>query len=78
MPPEVAGREDLAAVLPPVLIGAGKADGWYGAAQLERDVALLRDRGVEAEGLLFDGGHEWTAEFLTRAGDFVAAHLIPR
>ena len=78
VPPEVAGREDLAAVLPPVLIGAGKADGWYGAAQLDRDVALLRGKGVEAEGLLFDGGHEWTAEWLTRAGDFLAGRVGSR
>ena len=75
VPPEVAAREDLADVLPSVLIGAGQADGWYGAAQLERDVALLRGKGVEVEGLLFDGGHEWAAELLSRAGGFLAGHL---
>lgn len=72
VPPEVAARADLAAVLPPVLIGAGQSDGWYGPAELDRDVALLTAKGVAAEGLAFAGGHEWTTEFLDRAGVFLA------
>jgi predicted esterase len=75
VPPEVGERDDLAAVLPPVLVGAGARDGWYGAAELDRDLALLRTKGVEAEGLRFDGGHEWTDEFLARAGAFLAGRL---
>ena len=38
-------------------------------------MALLRGKGVEVEGLLFDGGHEWAAELLSRAGGFLAGHL---
>jgi predicted esterase len=77
VPPEVGERDDLAAVLPPVLVGAGERDGWYGAQELERDLALLRSKGVEAEGLLFAGGHEWTGEFLAEAGAFLAERVAP-
>jgi hypothetical protein len=38
-------------------------------------MAALAARGVAAEALVFAGGHEWTPEFLGRAGAFLAAHL---
>ncbi len=75
VPPEVGEREDLAAVLPPVLIGAGTRDTWYGGKELERDVAFLRAKGIEAEGCLFEGGHEWTEAFLERSGKYLAGRL---
>jgi predicted esterase len=75
VPPEVAARDDLAAVLPPVLIGAGSTDGWYGPDRLERDRTLLAAQGVAVEGLVFIGGHEWTEGFLARAGAFLTERV---
>jgi predicted esterase len=73
LPPEVAaGGLDR---LPPVLIGTGRADDWYRPEAMEREVAVLREAGVEAEALAFDGGHEWVAEFTGRAGRFLAGRL---
>lgn len=73
LPPEVAARDPLD--LPPVLIAAGRADDWYGPARMEEDLALLRARGVDARGLAFAGGHEWSDEFYEAAGEFLAARL---
>jgi predicted esterase len=73
VPPDVAAG-DLAG-FPPVLLGRGATDSWYTDAKLDADMAALAARGVAAEALVFAGGHEWTPEFLGRAGAFLAAHL---
>ena len=73
VPPELAAAEGLA--LPPVLLGRGRRDEWYPAAQAERDVALLRSRAIPVRCVVFDGGHEWAAEFAQAAGQFLAAVL---
>lgn len=73
VPPEV-GQRSLPG-FPPVLIGAGREDGWYGPPRMEEDLARLRDRGVEADGLAFDGGHEWAEAFRRRAGAFLTERL---
>lgn len=71
-PPELA--EDRSP-LPPVLIGRGTGDTWYTEAKMAGDLELLRRRGVSAETLVFEGGHEWTDEFRRAAGRFLARVL---
>jgi predicted esterase len=73
VPPEVLARDPLE--LPPVLIAAGRDDEWYGPARMEEEVARLRERGIDARGLAFAGGHEWTEEFYAAAGEFLAERL---
>lgn len=73
VPPDVAatGMNDF----PPVLIGRGTGDGWYDDPKLQSDLTTFAEHGVTAESLVFEGGHEWDAAFLARAGDFLARHL---
>ena len=71
VPPELRG--DTALAWPPVLIGRGRTDTWYSAEKLRADVAALRSVGAAVEPLVFDGGHEWTDDFRTAAGRFLAA-----
>jgi predicted esterase len=73
VPPDVLARAPLE--LPPVLIAAGRDDEWYGPARMEEEVAALRERGIDARGLAFAGGHEWTEEFYEVAGEFLAERL---
>ncbi len=70
IPPEV-GEDDTAMRLP-VLIGRGHRDDLYTQETLEHDVTCLARRGVRAETVVFDGGHEWTDEFRRAMGRFVA------
>ena len=70
VPPEL--RSEPAAVWPPILIGRGRTDAWYTQDKLEGDLASLERAGAPAEGLVFDGGHEWTAAFRDAAGRFLA------
>lgn len=66
VPPEVD-----AARLPPVLLGQGKADGWYTDAKREEDLRRLAEAGVAVEPCVFDGGHEWSDAFYRAAGRFL-------
>lgn len=68
VPPDVA---PVASRLPPVLLGRGTADRWYTAEKARADVDVLTGAGVRVEEHVFDGGHEWHASFLTRAGRFL-------
>ncbi len=63
-----------AAVLqvPPTLIGRGERDSLYSAAQLAKDRTVLEARGLQAEVVSFDGGHEWGPGFLCAVGRFLA------
>jgi predicted esterase len=69
LPPDVAGR---ARDLPPVLIGRGSHDPWYGAEALAADVATLRSAGAAWSVCEFDGGHEWAEVFVTAAAQWIA------
>jgi predicted esterase len=69
LPPELAER-DLDG-FPPVLLGRGSSEQWYDAVKMERDVELLRAKGVDIHPLIFDGGHEWTDEFRAAAARFL-------
>jgi predicted esterase len=70
IPPELV--EDGRAAWPPVLLGRGRDDQFYGQAAFERDVTFLRGRGVLEGEVPFQGGHEWHPEFASRAGAFLA------
>ncbi len=56
---------------PRVLIGRGREDDWYDGSKMERDLDLLRARGVEVETCVFDGAHEWTVEFYSACAKFL-------
>ncbi len=56
---------------PPVLIGRGEGDEWYTQEKVESDVALLEAMGASVETCVFEGGHEWSAEFRRRCGEFL-------
>jgi predicted esterase len=71
VPPELAPA-DLAR-LPPVLVGRGRSEEWYGEETMARDVERLRAQGVQVRPFLFDGGHEWTDAFRAAAGELLAA-----
>jgi predicted esterase len=68
IPPDV--RDDPSIRWPPVLIGAGRDDKWYGA-RIASDVQFLESRGVNHEVVRFDGGHEFTDAFRNAAGDWL-------
>ena len=67
IPPEIESFSGIGEAL----IGAGTQDKWYAAEKLERDLERLRGAGVTARTCLFDGGHEWSAEFRLAAGEFL-------
>jgi dienelactone hydrolase len=67
VPPDVAAAE---AKLPPVLVGRGIADDWYSAERMERDIDYLRGA-TNVTVSTFNGGHEWTDEFRSAAGEFL-------
>ena len=69
VPPELEDR-DLGP-FPPVLLGRGSSEEWYDAAKMEHDVEILRKKGIDVRPCVFEGGHEWTNEFRTAAGQFL-------
>lgn len=69
VPPELE-EQDLSR-MPPVLIARGRRDEWYNREKLERDLAVLAEKGVSTESFEFDGGHEWGEEFSRRVGAFL-------
>jgi predicted esterase len=73
VPPDVA---DARAALPAVLIGRGVRDTWYTAAKHDADLATLRQMGAPVESCVFDGAHEWAAEFCDAAGTFLSRAAI--
>jgi predicted esterase len=68
IPPDL--REEASLRWPPVLIGAGRDDKWYGA-RIDSDVQFLESRGVRHEVVRFAGSHEFTEEFRNKAGDWL-------
>ena len=60
-------KDDPSVRLPPVLVGCGVRDTWYGA-RIDSDVAFLQSRGIAHDVVRFDGGHEFTGEFSAEAG----------
>lgn len=68
LPPDVA---PVATSLPRVLIGRGTEDKWYTAEKAAADMAILTSAGVSVSEHVFEGGHVWAPEFITRAGQFI-------
>jgi predicted esterase len=67
VPPDVTTSSTS---LPPVLLGRGTAEERYTQEKFEIDLAFLR--GVTTvTSCLYAGGHEWTDEFRTAAGEFL-------
>ncbi len=56
---------------PRVLIGRGTEDEWYDEGKMQRDLDLLTAAGIEPATCVFEGGHEFTAEFYQAAGRFL-------
>lgn len=67
VPPELASVSSF----PPTLLGRGDRDDWYTAEKLNHDLSFLESR-TQVKTCVFDGGHEWTDEFRTACGDFLA------
>lgn len=63
---------DLAG-FPPVLVGRGTTDEWYDEGKMDRDLEVLRGKGIDVRTSVFTGGHEWTDEFRAAAGAFLEA-----
>ena len=68
VPPDVA---PLASSLPRILLGRGTEDKWYSAEKAAADLAVLRSGGAAVAEHVFEGGHVWAPEFISRAGAFV-------
>jgi predicted esterase len=66
MPPEVV---PAIAKLPPILVARGTNEEWYTAEKFESDLKQLERADVTK--LIYEGGHEWTDEFRSAAGDFL-------
>lgn len=69
VPPEIGGDET--AELPPVLLGRGTEDTLYSPEQMEKDLAVLRRKGVEVTSCVFEDGHVWARDYLRAAGEFL-------
>ncbi len=54
--------------LPPLLLARGERDDWYSSEKFKEDLKYV----TPVKTLVFDGGHEWTEEFRTAAGEFLA------
>jgi predicted esterase len=69
VPPE--SQDVPADCWPPILLGRGRMDEWYTEPQLHSDLAFLQSRPIRLETVVFDGGHEWHADFYQAAGRFL-------
>jgi predicted esterase len=68
VPPEIIESTPR---LPPVLIGRGTTEEWYTDEKLQKDLRFLSTV-TTVSTCIYDGGHEWTAEFRSAAGVFLA------
>jgi predicted esterase len=68
IPPEVVASQ---ARMPPVLIGRGTREQWYTEEKLQKDVSFLSAI-TTVTTCVYEGGHEWTAEFRAAAGEFLS------
>jgi predicted esterase len=67
MPPEVVAAR---ASMPRVLIGRGTGEEWYTEEKLNKDIGFLSAI-TEVTTSIYEGGHEWTAQFRESAGEFL-------
>lgn len=71
VPPELKSGDTSGWRGLPVLLGRGTQDPWLTAAQLSSDLEFLRAAGAAVTPVVFDGGHEWAAEFRAAAGEWL-------
>jgi predicted esterase len=69
VPPDI--DRSMLARLPAVLLCHGVQDKWYTAEMCVKDRLRLDEARVETEFFEFPGGHEWSAEVLDRASQFL-------
>jgi predicted esterase len=69
VPPEIAPRE--LQKLPAALIARGTSDEWYTKEQFAKDEQRLRQCSVNVRALEFNGGHEWSADVIEAASEFL-------
>jgi predicted esterase len=69
VPPEL--QHTAADRWPSVLLGCGRDDSWYTPAKLQANLAFLESRSISLDTVVFDGGHEWHADFYVAAGRFL-------
>jgi predicted esterase len=69
VPPELLAHS--AARFPPVLFARGTRDELLTQPGFEADLAALTACGAAAQALLYEGGHEWTADVARAAGVFL-------
>jgi predicted esterase len=70
VPPELE-KQSLARI-PQALVGRGERDDWYTPQKFADDETRLRAAGTNVVMTMFDGGHEWTADFNRVAAAFLA------
>ena len=58
--------------MPPVLLGRGTEDEWYTEEKMDSDLETLKAMEAAVTTCVFDGGHDWTPEFYSAAGEFLA------
>lgn len=71
IPPELKDDESL--TWPSVLVGVGDREEWYAGEKLDNDLAFLKARNIPHQVVRFAGGHEWTGEFRSAVGTFIAS-----
>jgi predicted esterase len=71
VPPDVLASGAVS--VPRVLLARGTRDEYYTADKLRADETALSSRGASVETLTFDGGHEWHADFATRAAGVLSS-----
>jgi predicted esterase len=59
-----------------ILICRGVRDEWYTAEKFEQDQRRLQNAVVDFTALQFDGGHEWAADAVMAASQFLANRLV--
>jgi predicted esterase len=73
IPPEIKQAGGVRKPWPRVLIGVGTKEEYYSAGKLAEDTAFLASHRVTHEVCRFEGGHEWTNEFLGAAGRWLTS-----
>ena len=73
IPPEIKQDAGLRKPWPKVLIGVGTREEYYSPGKLAEDTAFLASRHATQEVCRFEGGHEWTDEFLGVCGRWLAS-----
>jgi predicted esterase len=74
VPPDVAPRASL---LPPILLGRGKADDWYTEDKAAADLKVLHSAGADVTEHVFAAGHVWDPSFIAAARAFVERIASP-